>query len=47
MIDYKKLRGEFSKKLQEFDKEKLVKWMEFDCNRDILSRLLHVEVVQK
>lgn len=45
MIDYKELRTQFSQKLQEFDKKKLIKWLEFDLNREILGKLLCGEKV--
>lgn len=37
MIDYKKLREKFTAKLNEFDEEKLLKWMDFDENRKVVD----------
>ena len=45
MIDYKKLRGEFTEKLSEFDKEMLLNWIDFDRNREVVSKLLNGERV--
>ncbi|GEM_PF-1974077 len=45
MIDYKKLREKFTAKLNEFDEEKLLKWMDFDENRKVVDRLLSGESV--
>jgi len=45
MINYNNLRKKFTNKLKEFNKEKLVKWIEFDNNRDVLNKLLSGERV--
>lgn len=45
MIDYKQLRSKFTEKLTEFDKEKLLKWIDFDQNREVVGRLLNGESV--
>ena len=45
MLDYKKLSNGFSAKLQQFDEIKLLEWLEFDNNRNLLSKLLNGETV--
>ena len=44
MLDYKKLSKEFTRRLKEFDKEKLESWIDYDNNRD-LNKLLKGEKV--
>ena len=46
MFDYRKLSQDFSKQLNSFDKRELVKWMKFDQQRDVVSRLIAGEVVR-
>lgn len=46
MIDYKALKDKFSQKLQEFDKQKLATWLEFDQNREQLSKLIAGETIE-
>ncbi len=43
MIDYKQLKSKFTTTLNEFDKEKILKWIEFDQNREVVGRLLNGE----
>ena len=40
MLDYKKLKNEFTNKLQQFDKEQLQQWVAFDNNRAMITNLL-------
>ena len=45
MLDYKKLNGEFTKKLNQFDRQMLEQWVSFDQKRDDLEKLLNGEKV--
>ncbi len=45
MLNYKKLKSEFTKKLAEFDEAKLLSWVKFDENRQLLEKLLSGETV--
>lgn len=46
MLDYKKLSKEFTKKLNQFDKNRLEQWISFDQNRQELDKLLSGEKVR-
>lgn len=46
MLDYKKLSKEFTKKLNQFDKDRLEQWIFFDQKRQELERLLNGEKVR-
>ena len=45
MLDYKGLRSKFTKALEQFDKEKLERWVAFDSQRETLTKLLSGERV--
>jgi len=45
MLDYKKLDKEITLTLQQFDKEQLERWIEFDKNRETMENLLSGETV--
>lgn len=39
MLDYKKLRSEFTKKLNQFDEKRLEQWISYDLRRKDLDKL--------
>lgn len=45
MLNYNLLRKEFSKKLQQFDKNQLEKWIKFDQDRILFERLLSCDMI--
>lgn len=45
MLNYKKLKAEFTKTLAEFDEATLRNWVKFDENRQLLEKLLDGETV--
>lgn len=45
MIDYQELKKTFKAKLDSFNLEMLSKWIEFDRERDTVSKLLEGETV--
>jgi hypothetical protein len=45
MLDYKKLRSEFTEKLNQFDADRLEQWISYDKRRKDLDRLLNGEKV--
>ena len=45
MLDYKKLRSEFTEKLNLFDEDRLAQWISYDKRRKDLDRLLNGEKV--
>lgn len=45
MLDYKKLNGEFTNKLNQFDRQMLEQWVSFDQKREDLEKLLNGEKV--
>lgn len=45
MLDYKKLKTEFTEKLAHFNEAMLLKWIKFDESRTILGKLLDGESI--
>jgi hypothetical protein len=45
MLDYKKLKGEFTDNLNQFDRQMLEQWVSFDQKREDLEKLLNGEKV--
>lgn len=46
MLNYQELSKKFTEKLNSFDKDSLLKWVEFDQYRDTIAQLVGGETVK-
>ena len=45
MLNYQELGQKFTNKLNSFDKNQLLRWIEFDQYRDVVSKLIGGEMI--
>ena len=45
MLNYQELNQKFTSKLNSFDENQLLRWMEFDQYRDVVSKLIGGEMI--
>ena len=45
MLNYQELSQKFTNKLNSFDKNQLLRWIEFDQYRDVVSKLIGGEMI--